>query len=104
MRTATRLVAATALALPVLFGASGMALADGDHGHKHGKKGDDTVQVQDQDQDNKTDQKNETGQDINQAQWVVGGKGGDQNAQNWSASENKNGTEQDQDASQEDED
>ncbi|PFG94507.1 hypothetical protein A8924_1795 [Saccharopolyspora erythraea NRRL 2338] len=81
-----------------------MALADGDHGHKHGKKGDDTVQVQDQDQDNKTDQKNETGQDINQAQWVVGGKGGDQNAQNWSASENKNGTEQDQDASQEDED
>ena len=34
MRTATRVIAATALGLPLLFGAPSMALASGDH---HGK-------------------------------------------------------------------
>ncbi|GAA2796091.1 hypothetical protein [Saccharopolyspora taberi] len=93
MRTAKRVIVATALGLPLLFGAPGMALADG-HGHKKA----DEVQHQDQEQDNSTAQGNENNSPI--YQWSVGK--GDQSAQTWNNQSNDNKTDQDQDAYQED--
>ncbi|GAA0525763.1 hypothetical protein GCM10011581_14100 [Saccharopolyspora subtropica] len=112
MRTAKRVIAATALGLPLLLGAPGMALADGDHhGHgkpchekcdgKHGKK---KVWVQDQDlsqdQHASTDQQNHNSSPI--YQWSVGSKG-DQNALNWVAQDNSSSTDQVEVAAQEQE-
>lgn len=61
MLSAKRVIAAAALGLPVLLGAPGMALADGDHGdHKpcHSKKCKHDVQKIDQDQDASVEQAN----------------------------------------------
>ena len=93
MRTAKRVIAATALGLPLLLGAPGMAMADGGHHHKK------PSQSQEQDQENSTEQGNKNASPI--YQWSVGSKG-DQAAQTWNHQSNDNETEQDQDASQED--
>lgn len=101
MRTAKRVIAATALGLPLLFGAQGAALADGGH---HAHKPPQHKEVQDQalgqDQDNSTKQTNTNTPTTNV--WNVGK--GDVSTLNWNNQENKNDTDQTQGGFQEQED
>lgn len=113
MRNAKRAVAATALGLPLIFGAPGVALADSADSQakkcdsKSDKKKDCKVnnapfwvQLQEQEaaQENKTEQTNENASPI--YQWNVGG---DQSAMTWNKQDNWNATEQNQDQKQEQE-
>jgi hypothetical protein len=102
MRSAKRFIAATALGLPLLLGAPGMALANDDHDSYgkpcHSKKCDKDGQNIDQDQDNSTEQKNDSDSAI--YQWSVGSKG-DQSALNWTNQSNDNDTDQTEVAVQE---
>lgn len=104
MRSAKRVIAATALGLPLLFGAPGMAFADGGHdGGKpcHSKKcheGD--VQKQDQDQDASTEQTN-----VNKpTQYTLNVGSGEANSVSVSDQSNDSDTDQTEAAWQEDED
>ncbi|MDA3625183.1 hypothetical protein OU415_07035 [Saccharopolyspora sp. WRP15-2] len=95
MRSAKRVIAVTALGLPLLFGAPAMAFADGGHngdGGKpcHSKKCHGESQSQVQDQDASTEQSNSNVSPI--YQWSVGSKG-EQNAVNWVDQDNTSSTE-----------
>ncbi|WP_093157321.1 hypothetical protein [Saccharopolyspora antimicrobica] len=104
MRSAKRVIAATALGLPLLFGASAVAFADGHHGDGkpcHSKKCHGDVQKQEQDQEASTEQENTNYSPIYQFQ--VGSKG-EQNAVNWVDQTNASSTEQNAGQYAEDED
>ncbi len=93
MRTSTRVIAACALGLPVLFGMSGVAAASSMEGGKH-RPAHQHERV-DQDQDNKTEESNSNKQPIYQIN--VGDKG-HQNASAFNKQENENKTDQDEQA------
>ncbi|MDA3625867.1 hypothetical protein [Saccharopolyspora oryzae] len=93
MRSVKRVIAATALGLPIMFGAPAMAFAGG---HENS---DDQSQVQDQDAS--TEQSNSNVSPI--YQFHVGSKG-EQNAVNAVDQDNNASTEENAGASQSDED
>ncbi|MBB5154897.1 hypothetical protein [Saccharopolyspora phatthalungensis] len=101
MLSAKRVIAATALGLPLVLGAPGMALADGGHG-EHGKKAHKEVQDQDikQDEDASIKQSNEN----KPVQYLFNVGKGDQNAVSWNKQDNDADIDQTEAAWQEQED
>ncbi|WP_190821007.1 hypothetical protein [Saccharopolyspora pogona] len=98
MRSAKRVIAATALGLPILLGAPGMALADG--GHHKGWPTISDNQLQNQDQDANTEQAN-----LNKpTQYTFNVGSGEANSVSWSNQANDADTEQSEAAWQADED
>lgn len=102
MRTVQRVIAASALGLPILLGAPGMALAADDGGGKPSSTKPHKPQKPSvsQEQSNETDQSNENAQTIYQIS--VGGEG-DQSAMNWNDQSNENATSQEQENGEEEE-
>jgi hypothetical protein len=103
MLSAKRVIAATALSLPILLGAPGMALAGGDHEDHdgkpcHSKKCKDDGQKIDQDQDASTEQSNHNKPE--QYTWNVGS--GEANSVSTNDQSNDASTEQNEAAWQED--
>lgn len=97
MRTGTRVLAASALALPLALGMTGMAAASPAHPPKQHK----VDKKVDQDQDNKTKQSNQSEQPIVQ---IHTGDKGHQNATAYNDQQNSNKTAQEQKADDNDDD